>query len=226
MHDIEAKLKPICDIKEQLVDICKAELTSKGAAQIDGKELGEAIDMIKDLAEAEKCCWEAHYYKTVVEAMEEPQRIESDIMRLGYNMGRMSGGESRGRSDSSSGSSSGNNGSSGSSGFRTDNWPGSSDYSSWSSRPGTFHDAGWATQMSDIQEDRTPRHGAAYEEWRKARRHYTETGKQSDKEEMSAAASEHVASTISTMRDIWGSADPEQRKRMKDDLQNLLNEMK
>lgn len=39
--------------------------------RMDVKEVGELIDMVKDLAEAEKCCWEASYYRKVTEAMEE-----------------------------------------------------------------------------------------------------------------------------------------------------------
>lgn len=56
---------------------------------VDTHELGEAIDMIKDLAEAE-------YYCSIVEAMdkstkdtEERERIEEAINRAGYSEGRM-----------------------------------------------------------------------------------------------------------------------------------------
>lgn len=39
-------------------------------SRIDVKEVGELVDMVKDLAEAEKECWEATYYRKITEAME------------------------------------------------------------------------------------------------------------------------------------------------------------
>lgn len=42
---------------------------------------------------------------------------------------------------------------------------------------------------------------------------------------MNAHALEHVSDTIATMRDIWKSADPDLKKRMKSDFTNLLSEM-
>lgn len=61
--------KSICDIKETLerwvLDECRGN-----RSMIDTSELGEAIDMIKDLAQAKKYLCEASYYKSVSEAME------------------------------------------------------------------------------------------------------------------------------------------------------------
>lgn len=73
------------------------------------------IDDIKDLAEAEKACWEAEYYRSVTEAMEDGQMGYDDGMgyarggrgydqygyerggRRGYNQGRGQGYEQGGR---------------------------------------------------------------------------------------------------------------------------------
>ena len=50
------------------------------------------IDMVKDLAEAEKSCWEAQYYRSISEAMYGKQGYQSgyqsgyqDQSRQGYN---------------------------------------------------------------------------------------------------------------------------------------------
>lgn len=49
---------------------CKVhEQVNNGLENVSTIELGAAVDMIKDLAEAEKEMREAHYYKTVVESM-------------------------------------------------------------------------------------------------------------------------------------------------------------
>ena len=64
----------------------------------------ESIDGIKDLAEAEKACWEAEYYRSVTEAMEDGQMgyvgAEYDD-GMGYRRGGMGydrqGGSMQGR---------------------------------------------------------------------------------------------------------------------------------
>lgn len=66
----------IGELKTELVDCLKSEF-AKGLSCIDTKEAGEVTDMIKDLAETERNCYEACYYKSIVEAMEDA--------RYGYN---------------------------------------------------------------------------------------------------------------------------------------------
>ena len=84
---LEEEAKPIKKMCEKLMDAVNHEL-DKGIENIDTKELGEAIDMIKDLYEAKKEMYEACYYKGVLEAMEEHDfEGEEDIMddgRRGY----------------------------------------------------------------------------------------------------------------------------------------------
>lgn len=63
----------ICELKRQLTNtVC--HVTSAGLDSVDTNEAGAVIDMIKDLAEAEKYCLESKYYETVIEAMEEGQK--------------------------------------------------------------------------------------------------------------------------------------------------------
>lgn len=75
------KMKELADMKATLVSTLKSQLSNIDTA--DTKEVGEVVDMIKDLAEAEKYCYEACYYKSVIEAMEEG---EDD--RYGYSRPR------------------------------------------------------------------------------------------------------------------------------------------
>ena len=67
---LEEESKPIKKMCEKLMDAVNYEL-DKGVENIDTKELGEAIDMIKDLYEAKKEMYESCYYKQIMEAMEE-----------------------------------------------------------------------------------------------------------------------------------------------------------
>lgn len=81
------KIKDIKETKEMLVDALKGRL-AQGVEAVDAQEAGEVTDMIKDLAEAEKECWEAAYYKSIVEAMKKADEPE----RMGYDNWRYSDG--------------------------------------------------------------------------------------------------------------------------------------
>ena len=80
-------------IKNRILEHIQSE--AKDLTRVNAKELGEFVDMVKDLAEAEKSCWEASYYKATTEAMENYS---------GYDMGGM---PSRSGYDSYGGSHSG-----------------------------------------------------------------------------------------------------------------------
>ena len=77
-------------MKETLMCAVEAQLSDLG--EVDTKELGEAIDMIKDLEEA-------IYYCTVTEAMTSPQKIEKRDHHQGYDEGRMYSDEPRWRDE-------------------------------------------------------------------------------------------------------------------------------
>ena len=84
---LEKELEPIKKMCEILEDAAKHEL-SKGVENVDAKELGEVVDMIKDLYEAKEKIVKACYYKGILEAMEEHDfEDEEEIMdegRRGY----------------------------------------------------------------------------------------------------------------------------------------------
>lgn len=77
----ENRMCELADMKERLISCVKMEL-AKGLENVDTAEAGQVVDMIKDIAQCEKYCWEAEYYRTVVEAMEEEEDDESE--RMGY----------------------------------------------------------------------------------------------------------------------------------------------
>lgn len=79
------KLKDIVDIKHDLIDAVKAQF-AQGVECVDTEEMGEVIDMIKDLASAEKSCMEAAYYELVCEAMQGEDSYGYDRWR--YSSGR------------------------------------------------------------------------------------------------------------------------------------------
>lgn len=261
MHDLEEKLKPVCEIKEKLVAYVKEGLESDC---LDIEDAGEIVDMIKDLAKTEKSCYEAAYFKAVVKAMDEADEDEEAMAKLmmsgmmGYNpnhsarTGRFISGRSGRR------------------GFRAmpapmgdmvppymmgdgmdiygigdSEWDGMMDTLPHKMRMGypisqsgserhvttrggnrggrMGYEDGWDPMMQDP--DYNPRHGEAYNKFRQARRHYTETHSPEHKKEMDQHANEHVMDTIATMRELWKDADVDLKKRMKQDFTNLMSEM-
>lgn len=82
------KLKELNEIKHDLIDAVKSEIAG-GIHSVNTEELGAVVDMIKDLASAEKDCMEACYYETVTEAMTEGEEKEGSY---GYDRWRYASG--------------------------------------------------------------------------------------------------------------------------------------
>lgn len=85
----------IYDLKNQLLEEMMRDVEERGVGRLDK----EKVDMVKDLAEAEKSCWEAEYYRSVSEAMEGGAGYGAQI---GYNGMSGAQGGSRGYSGRSS----------------------------------------------------------------------------------------------------------------------------
>ena len=85
MHKSMEKYEDICDLKKSILKYVTSQIADGLSA--DAQEvaiLGEYVDMLKDLAEAEKSCQEACYYESVVEAMSDSGMTQ----RMGYNPNR------------------------------------------------------------------------------------------------------------------------------------------
>ena len=200
-HKSTEKYNDICSLKHHMLHYVMGE-TEKGFEPTPEKVhvLKEYIEMIKCLAETEKECQEADYYEAVVQAMEETGMMESE--RMGYNPNRNRMGQySDGRADSGSNSRRG---------YSPDRM-----YSRM--MPGDDRDA-WG--------DDDPRHSEAFNRFRKAKRYYTKSHSEEDKQRMKDASNEHMTETMATIREMWDDADPELRNRMKADLTNLVTNLK
>lgn len=90
-------------MKDKLIEEAQSRLQNMDGGSIE--QMGQIIDMIKDLSEAEKSCLEAEYYDSVIDAMEDGQRYGYDGQdgnaggRQGYREPYMmdSNGDSDGR---------------------------------------------------------------------------------------------------------------------------------
>lgn len=71
----------IYEIKNAILE--HVEMSMQDLNRVDVKEMGEFVDMVKDLAESEKNCWKATYYRSLVQAME-----THDVDARGYDTQR------------------------------------------------------------------------------------------------------------------------------------------
>lgn len=61
----------ICKMKTDIVKQARTEIDERGIERMDVDRIGEMVDMVKDLAEAEEKYWKGQYYRNLVtEAME------------------------------------------------------------------------------------------------------------------------------------------------------------
>lgn len=193
-------LSEICQIEKEMTNALKT-VTSHGifSREVDKEELGDLVDMIKDLAETKRNCWEAHYYELVCEAMINWEDGES----MGYNHNHLSNGRfaSSGRGHYVSG-------------FMPN----------YRQEPIIGNEKmGYSVdhEMKMAQN----RYGNAYSEYEDAKRHYTETRSLEDKQHMDEKAKEHLEQSLMSLREIWNSADPTLKREMKMSLSDLVSEM-
>ena len=206
-HKSTEKYNDICSLKHHMLHYVMGE-TEKGFEPNPEKVhiLKEYVEMIKCLAETEKECQEADYYEAVVQAMEDTGMMDSE--RMGYNPNRNRMGQ---YSDGRAGNRNGDSGSNSRRGYSPDM------YSRMMMRPGDDRDD-WG--------DDDPRHSEAFNRFRKAKRYYTKSHSEEDKQRMKDASNEHMMETMATIREMWDDADPELRTRMKTDLTNLVTNLK
>lgn len=75
----------ICEARKKLVAYMETVMDTRGVDRVNG----EMVDMVKDLAEAEKDCWKARYYRSVVEAMERGKAGHEDSVEAVRNIVEM-----------------------------------------------------------------------------------------------------------------------------------------
>lgn len=209
-------LDDLCEIKADIMKGLKAEIAG-GLEKVDTEEAYKVVDMIKDLAAAEKDCLESEYYKAVIEAMGQDTVERYGYMpndnwtyrdTIGYNNRHYGNGKFAPKGSGSY------------MGFKPTmrQMPYIHDYIE---DPEEFS----RNMRYGYSDSSNNRYGRSYSQYQDAKRYYTESHSEKDKNEMTMHAKEHLSDTLVTLRDIWSTADPELKKRMKNDLSNLMGEM-
>lgn len=101
-------------------------------------------------------------------------------------------------------------------------------YDNWRYASGRFAPKGHGTRtrsgyMPDPDYD--SKYGDAWSQWKRSRKHYTETNNKADKDEMTLHAKEHLNDSINSIRELWKNSDPELRKMIKSNLSSLVGEL-
>lgn len=162
-------------MKDKLIKEAQNRMDNLDGGSIE--QMGQIIDMIKDLSEAEKACLEAEYYDTVIDAMDG----ESD--RYGYPG---QGGSGSGRGGSGGGSRSG-----GRSGYRD---------------PYMMEEDGEGGRMGYRNQ-----YGNFPANPKNRRRRMRRSG--------------YSEESIENLRQMMEDADPERKRQLKNDLEELMQEM-
>lgn len=208
-------LNDISCIKTDLVEELNHELRCKGIYGVGTGEAGAIIDMIKDLAQAEKDCMEKTYYESVVGAMDN-YGFENEIEiektgRAGYDTRRYASGRYAPK--------------------------GHGHYSPVHGYTPT-HPMNPYMPMMDHEEHESmgypnmsksrmgyPMDHPSYQDFDKSRKHYHETKDPNEKMTMEHHADQYIHDVSETVRDIWHDATPEMKKKIKGDMSKLLAEM-
>lgn len=212
MEKTKMKVFEICEMKDSLMQWAREH---KDNASI--QQMGEVIDMIKDCAEAEKECWEAKYYQSIVEAMnEEKEAMKYGGDRAGYDHWRYSSGRfaPAGRGHYSAGYTP----------MVDDRGSMDMDWDFKNPRMG-YTSTSDNTDMRGSNGSRGGSHMSGYHRYRTARMGYQSSGSEEDKHEMSEATKEQIMELSESVRDIWKDADPSTKKELKNHLMSLIGEM-
>lgn len=207
-REIEVKMEKLNEMKSKMSSWLEEELNC-GKDNAHCCDVDTLANAIHHIAETERNCYEALYYKTVVEQMKDAE----ESLRMGLPRNR----DSMGRYTSNMG----RNNMGGYTNYPNDQ----SDYiNAYIHDPNRFIDE--MMPMGYRENDGMKNNiRNEYERYRMAKRHYTENGDSKSKSEMNTHAMRHFKESVSTFKDIWEDADPSLKMEMKKDLQNLIADM-
>lgn len=75
------------------------------------------------------------------------------------------------------------------------------------------------------EEELDPRYGKSFNDYRKAKKYYTETHSTESKHRMDQDAENHLSESIDAFKEIWVDADPDLKQHIKSELSSLISSM-
>lgn len=206
-----AEFEVMDHIKKTLTSWLKEE-TDSGKNCFDTGSCGDVSDIIKDLAETKKACYEALYYKTVIEAMNEGIEPEYGEGSYGYNHRHMANGEfaSAGKGHYVRG-------------YKPGPYMNQMPYvDAYMNDPRFEERMGYNGKSGDVN---TSRDGEIYDNYQNAKRHYQKSKSTKDKTKMEEHCMKYMENTLSNLRSMWEDVDPMLKARMKKDFEEEMTEI-
>lgn len=228
MHKTMEEVSRLCDAQKKLMEMFEGELSEgKEYVGCHAEHIGEISDMIKDMAEAAKATMEKKYYEEVICAMLEYSDPE-ELKRMGYDNWRYKSGRFAPKGHGTDVG----HGSHMRMGFDSP-WPAHINpyfpmpmYRDDWEGDGLTHDAVYRMgyPMDDMYRDmQDPERGRIYEDYKRARKHYTQHHDAPSGDRMNDKIMEKTMETVDTMEEMWRDANPETRKQMKNNFMQLLD---
>lgn len=201
MHKIMAEIEGFNCNKKTLNDWLTAEI-AEGPKGCCLEAAGDITDMIKDLAEAEEKCMKKKYYEMCIYMMMQEMKEEDHESDEKYGY---------------------------------DNWhyPSSGRFAPKGSGRKYGYSPDWdddgkmgypMNKMMDMR-DMPSEYGRAYDEYKMAKRHYTESKSDTDNKEMNRKIEENGVKWLETMEEMLKDANPELRKKLKMQTTKLFEQM-
>lgn len=214
MQAMAAVLEDMKGIKKTLTSWLKEEVNN-GKENFDTKTCGDVSDIIKDMAEATKECYEACYYKTVIEAMGEGRAPAYGEDSYGYNHRHMSNGQF---ADSGKGHyvRGYNRGPYMDQMPYVDAYMHDPDFEKHMRNDSTMN-MGYNPNSGEVRENNS-KDGKIYDNYRNAKRHYQDSRSTKDKERMDEHGMKYMENTLGNLGSIWKEADPALRSKIKKDF--------
>lgn len=234
MHKTMEEINKICDTNEQLMCWVQDEINC-GKEYMSNPEVvqnvGQLVDMVKDLADAAKNLMKKKYYEMMICAAMTTGEDMMDVGRMGYDNWRYKSGKfaSKGHGTNVG------HGRSLRMGFLDDRdypWP---DYVHPHMMPEMQYGMKMDPRSSQIMgfpmddvwkygEDWSGMKGTPYEDYRMAKKHYTETNKPEHRKEMDDKIVDASVDMIGSMGEMWEDASPETRKKMEENMRTLIHQ--
>lgn len=200
---------------KQIVDCAKSKVDSVGIDNVscaDLKELGEWIDIAKDLVEYDK---NIRIIKAMDEAEEEEKILDKLGVRAGYDRYRYSDGRFAPKGHGT------RRGYTPYLPMEPDDWMNmylnNPDFMDKNYRMGYHGDKGVYSTPS--------KHGEVYDRYSEYRRHYHESHDQESKHKMEESMKDYANDVIQNVKNLWADADVTLRQALKNDFTKLVQQM-
>lgn len=222
----EARNQLMCWVQEE-IDCGKEYMSKDGVVEC----VGQLVDMVKDLADAEKNTMKKKYYEMMICAAMTTGEDMMDVGRMGYDNWRYKSGKfaPKGRGTDVG------HGRGLRMGFVDDRdypWP---DYVHPHMMPEMQYGMKMDPRSSQMMgfpmddvwkygEDWSGMKGTPYEDYRMAKKHYTETNKPEHRKELDDRIVDASVDMVGSMGEMWEDASPETRKKMEENMRTLIHQ--